>query len=60
MSKPVTNAAYRKSRGTDKPFSGSEEQAQTIWNELIRKEKWRPTKVTPAGEPKPGGGPVGG
>ncbi|HSW00285.1 MAG TPA: hypothetical protein VLI39_08945 [Sedimentisphaerales bacterium] len=35
----MTNAAYRKSRGTDKPFSGSEEQAKAIWNELIRQEK---------------------
>jgi hypothetical protein len=51
MSKIVINAAYRKSRGTDKPFSGSEEQAKAIWNELIRKEKWRSTKETPAATP---------
>jgi hypothetical protein len=51
MSKIVINAAYRKSRGTDKPFSGSDEQAMAIWNELIRKEKWRSTKETPAATP---------
>jgi hypothetical protein len=60
MPKPMTNAAYRKSRGTDKPFSGTEEQAQAIWTELIRKEKWRPTKAAPAKEPKPQDGPAGG
>ncbi len=57
MSKPVTNTSYRKLHGTDKPFSGSEEQTQAIWNELIRKAKWRPApKVAPASEPKPEGG----
>jgi hypothetical protein len=35
----MTNDAYRKSRGTDKPFVVSEEQAKATWNELIRKEK---------------------
>ena len=60
MSKPVTNATYRKRRGTDSPFSGSEEQTQAIWDELIRKAKWRPApKGAPAGEPKPEGGPAG-
>jgi hypothetical protein len=60
MSKPVTNAMYRKRRGTDKPFSGSEEQTQAIWDELIRKTKFRPAaKGAPAGEPKPEGGPAG-
>jgi hypothetical protein len=60
MSKPVTNATYRKRRGTDRPFSGSEEQTQAIWDELIRKAKWRPApKGAPAGEPKPEGGPAG-
>ena len=59
MSKPVSNTSYRKLRGTDKPFSGSEEQTQTIWNELIRKAKWRPAaKGAAASEPKPEGGPV--
>ncbi len=53
MSKIVINATYRKARGTDKPFSGSDEQAQAIWNELIRKEKWRSTKETPATKPVP-------
>jgi hypothetical protein len=37
----MTNAAYRKSRGTDKPFSGSEEQTQAIWNEQIRRQKFQ-------------------
>lgn len=32
----MTNTAYRKSRGTEKLFSGSEEQTKAIWNELIR------------------------
>ncbi len=60
MPKPVTNTNYRKLRGTDKPFSGSEEQTQAIWNELIRKEKYRPApKAAPASEPKPEGGPAG-
>jgi len=47
----VTNDAYRKSRGTDKPFSGSEEQAKAIWNELIRKEKYQYRKPTPPAVP---------
>ncbi len=60
MPKPVTNTNYRKLRGTDKPFSGSEEQTQAIWNELIRKEKYRRApKAAPASEPKPEGGPAG-
>ena len=60
MSKPVTNTAYRKSRGTDKPFSGSEEQTQVIWNELIRREKYKPApKAAPASASKPAGGPAG-
>jgi hypothetical protein len=53
MSKIVINTAYRKSRGTDKPFSGSDEQAKAIWTELIRKEKWRSTKEAPAAAPTP-------
>ncbi len=50
----VTNAAYRKSRGTDKPFSGSEEQAKAIWNELIRQEKrqYRKPDSPPAPTPQ--------
>jgi hypothetical protein len=52
MSKVTTNTAYRKLRGTDKPFSGSEEQAKAIWNELMRKEKWRPAaKAAPTATP---------
>lgn len=50
----MVNEAYRKSRGTDKPFTVSEEQAKAIWNELIRKEKpqyYR--KPTPAPETSP-------
>ncbi len=44
----MTNAEYRKARGTDKPFSASEEQANTIWNESIRKDnKWKSSKVAP-------------
>jgi len=43
----MTNDAYRKSRGTDKPFTGSDEQVRTIWNESLRKEKWRSPKETP-------------
>ena len=31
----MTNDEYRKSRGTNKPFTGSEEQAKTIWTETI-------------------------
>jgi hypothetical protein len=53
MSKIVINAAYRKARGTDKPFSGSDEQAKAIWNKLIRKEPWRSTQETPATKPVP-------
>jgi hypothetical protein len=48
MSKIVTNKAYRKSRGTDKPFNGTEEQTLVIWNESIRREKWKSTKAAPA------------
>jgi hypothetical protein len=44
----MTNDAYRKSRGTDKPFTGSDEQVKAIWNESLRKEKWRSPKATPA------------
>ncbi len=50
----MTNEAYRKSRGTNKPFSGSEEEAKAIWNELIRKEKYpyRKPNPTPQAAPK--------
>jgi hypothetical protein len=53
MSKPMTNAAYRKLRGTDKPFNGSDENAKAIWAELIRREKWTPAKGIPAAGPAP-------
>jgi hypothetical protein len=46
----MTNAAYRKSRGTNKPFSGSEEQTQRIWNEQIRQEKFHYRKPNPTPE----------
>jgi hypothetical protein len=60
MSKIVTNAAYRKSRGTDKPFSTSEEQARAIWTEQVRREKAKgaPAKATAAVKPPPERGPV--
>lgn len=50
----MTNAAFRKAQGTDKPFSGSDEQAKAIWTELIRKEKYqyRKPKATPETPPK--------
>ncbi len=53
MSKAVTNAAYRKSRGTDKPFTGSDEQANAIWIESMRREKWHPAKASPPAKPAP-------
>jgi hypothetical protein len=53
MSKIVINAACRQSCGTDKPFSGLDEQAQAICNELIGKEKRRSAKKTPAATPAP-------
>jgi hypothetical protein len=53
MAKIITNAAYRKSRGTDKPFSGSEEQANAIWNEFIRQKKSYPAKGAPLAKPVP-------
>lgn len=44
----MTNAEYRKKRGTDKPFNCSEEEARAIWTEFIRKDnKWKSTKVAP-------------
>jgi hypothetical protein len=59
MSKIVTNTAYRKQRGTDKPFTVSEEQAKAIWIESVRQDKWRSAKAVPvtapAGKSKPQG-----
>jgi hypothetical protein len=49
----MTNDAYRKSRGTDKPFSGSEEKARSIWNESIRTEKYHCRKPNPPSETTP-------
>jgi hypothetical protein len=48
MAKIITNAAYRKARGTDKPFTGSDEQANAIWIETVRQEKWHSAKTAPA------------
>ncbi len=49
----MKNDAYRKSRGTNKPFSGSEEEANAIWNESIRKEKYQYRKPGPSPEATP-------
>ena len=49
----MTNDAYRKSRGTDKPFTGSDEQVKAIWDKSLRKEKWRSAKETSAPAPAP-------
>ncbi len=51
----MMNDAYRKSRGTNKPFSGSEEQAKAIWNERIRREKYHYRKPNPTPEATPKG-----
>jgi len=55
MMSNMVNEAYRKSRGTDKPFTASEEQAKAIWNELIRKEKPQYRKPNPSPETPPKG-----
>jgi hypothetical protein len=51
----MTNDAYRKLRGTDKPFSGSEEQSKEIWNKSIRKARPQYKKANPAPEAPPKG-----
>ena len=51
----MTNTEYRKSRGTEKPFSGSEEQTRAIWNEQIRREKYYYRKPNPTPEATPKG-----
>ena len=51
----MTNDAYRKSRGTDKPFTCSAEQAKAIWNETIRKEKWQYKKPNSSSDAAPKG-----
>lgn len=51
----MTNDEYRKLRGTNKPFSGSEEQAKGIWSELIRVKKFQYRKPGPS----PGAAPKG-
>ena len=53
MSKVITNAAYRKSRGTDKPFTGSDQQTNAIWTESIRREKWHSTRAAAPAKPAP-------
>jgi hypothetical protein len=47
----MTNAEYRESRGTNRPFTATAEQIQAVWNESIRKEKWKSTRTPPS--PKP-------
>ncbi len=51
----MTNAEYRKKRGTDKPLSCTEEEAKVIWTESIRKDnKWKSNKAAPTPpEPAP-------
>jgi len=44
----MTNDQYRKSRGTNKPFTASEEQVKLIWNESVRKEKYQYKKPNPS------------
>ena len=51
----LTNYAYRKLRGTNKPFSASEEQAKVVWNEQIREEEYQYRKPNPAPEAAPKG-----
>ena len=51
----MTNDEYRKSRGTNKPFSGSEEQAKAIWTAVIRQDKYHYRKPTPTPEATPKG-----
>ncbi|MBN1505668.1 MAG: hypothetical protein JW955_02415 [Sedimentisphaerales bacterium] len=46
----MTNTEYRKSRGTENPFSGSEDQTKAIWNEQIRREKYHHRKPNPTPE----------
>jgi hypothetical protein len=50
----MDNKAYRKSRGTDKPFSGSQEQTKAIWGEYVRKGNYQYKKPdsTPGTPPK--------
>jgi hypothetical protein len=50
----MDNMAYRKSRGTDKPFSGTEEQTKVIWGEYTRKRMFQYNKPvsTPQTPPK--------
>jgi hypothetical protein len=49
----MTNTAYRKLRGTDKPFSGSDEQAKAIWIESMQQAKWRSAKASSTATPAP-------
>lgn len=47
LEKRMDNAAYRKSRGTDKPFAGTPEQVQREWNQI------RKARAIAAGKPWP-------
>jgi hypothetical protein len=49
----MTNGEYRKSRGTNRPFSSSEEQAKAIWAQTIRQEKFHYRKPNPSAEATP-------
>jgi hypothetical protein len=50
----MSNADYRKLRGTDKPFSGTEEQTKVIWGEYTRKRayQYKAPETTPQTPPK--------
>ena len=49
----MTNDQYRKSRGTNKPFTASEEQIKLIWNDSVRKEKYSYKRPNPSAEAAP-------
>jgi hypothetical protein len=51
----MTNDEYRKSRGTNKPFTASEEQIKLVWNESVRKEKYQYKRPNPSAEAAPKG-----
>jgi hypothetical protein len=51
----MDNMAYRKSRGTDKPFNGSEEQTKVIWSEYTRSGRSQYKKPEPGPETPPKG-----
>ena len=49
----MTNDEYRKSRGTNNPFTASEEQVKVTWNESVRKEKYQYRKPNASPEVTP-------